>query len=184
MPPKNAKSPHDSLSRQNSVKFCKDFMRHRIFSTWTLFARLYVFCISGSAVQCSAVKFSVVQCSAVKYSAVPSSKIHHKFENILRNACLSCIISRLQTEEELLGSWAFIAPIMLQSVFVHNQIQFLVCNLTLNFKKHLVLSLQMALLAGLKRKMNKILLISHEHSWSIKMIGLVCSLKNKTLMCI
>ena len=43
MPPKNPKLQHYSLSRQNSVKLCKDFTQDRIFFTPTLFARSYVF---------------------------------------------------------------------------------------------------------------------------------------------
>ena len=43
MPPKSAILRHYSLSRQNSVTFCKDFTPYRIFFTPTLFARLYVF---------------------------------------------------------------------------------------------------------------------------------------------
>ena len=43
MPPKTVKSRHYSLSLQNSVNFCKDFTRDRIFFTPTLLARWYVF---------------------------------------------------------------------------------------------------------------------------------------------
>ena len=43
MPPKSAKLRHYSLSRQNSVKFCKYFTQDRVFFTPTLLACLYVF---------------------------------------------------------------------------------------------------------------------------------------------
>ena len=43
MPPKSAKLRHYSLSRQNSVKFWKDFTPDRIFFTPTLLACWYVF---------------------------------------------------------------------------------------------------------------------------------------------
>ena len=53
MPPKSAKSRHYSLSRQNSVKFCKDFTRDRIFFTQTLFACFYVFTSLLSSLSCN-----------------------------------------------------------------------------------------------------------------------------------
>ena len=43
MPPKSAKLRYYSISRQNSVRFCKDFTPDRICFTPTLLAHLYVF---------------------------------------------------------------------------------------------------------------------------------------------
>ena len=56
---KVVKSQHHSLSQQNSEKFCADFTRAKKKITSSLFAQLYVFCISGWSKQLCAKRKSV-----------------------------------------------------------------------------------------------------------------------------
>ena len=81
MPPKSAELRHYSLSRQNSVKFCKDLTQDRIFFAWILFACSNVFASLNTmhckALQCTAMHYNALQRTATHCNSLQFTKMHY-----------------------------------------------------------------------------------------------------------
>ena len=104
MPPKSAKSRHFSLSRQNSLKFCKDFTRDRIFFLTDIVCTFVRFCISGRwkvwfqqclphlvCFPCYKIIF-VSQGSTKTYFVFTLNSIYHMFSELFHPVDLPCHI--------------------------------------------------------------------------------------------